>query len=564
MVGQIAGRGRGSLLPKEVRDREREKRKVREPWERKGLTRLGRVVAFLQALPITKGIMAGRNMKLIPDQLEFLQAIYGEENLQGDGRRKVALGIKSMPKGNGKTGFCAGLALCHLMGPEAEPRGEIYSAATDREQAGIMFNEMEAILRKRPRLAVRVNAQRFMKKIEVLEGVGEGSVYQALSADAKKAHGLAPSLWVYDELAQAEDRTLLDNLIEGMGKRREALGLIISTQARSDDHPLSELMDDGLVGEDESTHVQLITVPPDENVFDDEVLKQYNPAWGAFLDVDDLLRSKARAQRMPGFEPAFRNLRCNQRVDAGSEKRLISAPQWKLLQGPVNLRRLEGRRCFGGLDLSGKHDLSALLLAFPADGLEPVFEVLPVFWTPLGQLENRRDRERRLFEKWIKDGHLIGVPGKVIRFHYIAKQLKEFHERYDIVALGYDRWRIDDLKADLEDENVPIEGPGSIPLEPFGQGFRDMGPAIEYLAELALTSRLRHNGHPVLTSNVANAVVVSDPAGNQKIDKAKSQRRATSRIDGAVALVQALGTARRFKPEKGGDMSDFLSNMVAA
>ncbi|RYF29357.1 MAG: terminase large subunit, partial [Comamonadaceae bacterium] len=93
------------------------KRKVRLPWERKGLSRAERVIAFLQFLPITKGPLAGRKMKLLPEQRAFVEAIYG--NLRADGTRRRRIGIKSEPKGNGKTGLCAGLALCHLIGPEA-------------------------------------------------------------------------------------------------------------------------------------------------------------------------------------------------------------------------------------------------------------------------------------------------------------------------------------------------------------------------------------------------------------------------------------------------------------
>lgn len=549
-------RGPGAARLKAAQQAVEDKPKRRLPWLKKGLGRADRVIAFLEFLPITKGILAGKRMKLLDDQREFVREVYGRR--KKDGRRKISLAIKSAPKGNGKTGLVAGLGLCHLLGPEAEERGEVYSAAIDRLQAGIMFNEMEAIILRVPEFAQRVNIQRFQKKIEVLSGEGHASVYEALSADARRAHGLAPSLWVYDELAQSKDRTLLDNLMEGMGKRKEALGVVISTQAPSDDHPLSELIDDGLSGMDPGTYVQLICVPPDQDVFDDEALRKANPAWGKYLDLDDLMRSKERARRMPGFEPAFRNLRGNQRVDAGSENRIVTLPVWNLGKLPVDIEELEGRRCYGGLDLSGKHDLTALVLVFPDDGPDPSYDIVPFFWTPKGQLEGRRPAEKELFDRWIKDDFLIPVEGPLIRSSFIAKELGRIAKRFDIQAIGYDRWRIDDLKADLDQEGIEL------PLEPFGQGFKDMGPAVDFFAELALTSRLRHGGHPVLTANVANAIVVSDPAGNLKIDKQKSNRRASSRIDGAVSMAMALGTARRFVEVSTGNMDDFFKNPVHA
>lgn len=534
----MGSRGRGALLTKEARAAAA-KNKRRLPWTRKGLSRVERVIAFLQFLPVTKGILAGRRMRLLPDQREFVEAVYGRT--KGDGRRLVSLAIKSAPKGNGKTGLCAGLALCHLLGPEAEQRGEVYSASIDGIHAGKLYAEMESIITRVPEFAVRVNAQKFRKSIEVLEGDGEGSIFEALSADARKAQGLAPSLWVYDELAQVADRELLDNLLEGMGKRREALGLVISTQAQNDQHPLSQLIDDGLSGADPSSYIHLIAAPEEADPFSDETLRSVNPAWGKYLDLDDLRKSRDRARRIPAFEPAFRNLRLNQRVDARSEDRIVTAAVWKLGDKPVDRRALRNRRAFAALDLSGKHDLTSLTLVFPDDEEEPNYRILPFFWTPEGQIEGRKAAERDRFKAWIKAGFMTAVPGPTVKFGFVAKQLVELSLEFDVQVVGFDRWRIDDFRQLLAEEDAQF----AVPLEPFGQGFKDMGPAVEWFIELALTARLHHGGHPVLTAAVANAILVPDPAGNQKIDKEKSNGRGPVRIDGAVTLAMALDLARR-------------------
>lgn len=502
------------------------------PWQKKGLTRTERVIAFVEWLPVTKGKLAGTKMKLLPDQREFIEAVYDTDD--------VRIAIKSAPRGNGKTGLVAGLVLCHLLGPEAETRGECYSAAIDRQQAGLIFNEAEAIMLAVPEFAARVNVQRFHKRIEVLSGEGEGSVYEALSADARRAHGLAPSFWVYDELAQAKDRVLLDNLVTAMGKRNRTLGFIISTQAANDEHPLSQLIDDGLTGVDSSILVHLLTAPEDADPFDPETIRSVNPALGHFLDEGDLIREAERARRMPAFESAFRNLRLNQRVDASTENRLCTAAVWRLGAGAVDLEKLAGRPCFAGLDLSAKHDLTALVLVFPNDEAEPCYDVVPYFWTPTGQMEARRPAEADLFRQWERAGKLEFIDGPVIRFRTVAERLVALSRQFDLRVVAYDRWRIDELKQEMADLGVDL------PLEPYGQGFKDMAPAVEFFAECALTGRLHHAGHPVLTACVANAVVVPDPAGNQKIDKGKSNMRGTTRVDGAVALCMALGVARRF------------------
>lgn len=505
---------------------------IRHAWKKKGLTRAQAMVAFCESLPITKGKLAGTKLKLLPEQRKFIEEVYGST--------RIRIAVKSEPRGNGKTGLLAPLALGHLFGPEAEPRGEVYSAAIDRQQAGIMFNEMEAIILARPDFAARANIQRFHKRIEVLDGDGAGSVYEALSSDARRGHGLAPSLWVYDELAQAKDRELLDNLITAMGKRDRALGVVISTQAPTDDHPLSQLIDDGLSGADPSVLVHLLSAPLDADPYSVETLRAVNPALGKFLDEGDLLAEAERARRLPAFEPAYRNLRLNQRVDANQDNRIVTGPVWKLGAEAVDLERLRGRRCYGGLDLSSKHDLTALVLVFPDDEPEVGYDVVPFFWTPADAMEGRRPAEQDLFKLWIREGHLESIPGPTIKYRVVAHALAKLSRQFDIQAVGYDRWRVDDLKNELAEVDAEL------PLHEFGQGFKDMAPALEYFAELALTARLRHGGHPVLTANVANAIVVSDPAGNQKFDKDKSNKRGTTRIDGAVALAMALGTARRF------------------
>ncbi|GEP09273.1 hypothetical protein MMMDOFMJ_1980 [Methylobacterium gnaphalii] len=533
-------------------------RSRRLPWCKARLTRAERVIAFLQWLPITKGPLAGKRMRLLPFQVEFVDEIYGDLDAKGLRRRRI--GIQSCPKGQGKSGLVAGLVLCHLLGPESEARGEVYSAAIDRGQAALIYAECEAIIEQVPEFAVRANCQRFVKRIEVQQGQGRGSVYEALSADARRAHGLAPSLWIYDELAQAKDRVLLDNLINGLGKRKEGLGLCISTQAPADDHPLSQMIDDGLRGDDRSIFVQLLAAPPDADPFAEATWFACNPALGKYLSLEEMRQAAFRARRMPAFEPSFRNLRLNQRVDANEEARVVTLGTWRRGNVDVDRAALAGRRCFGALDLSGKHDLTALVLVFPSDDEPATFAALPFFWTPQDQLGGRRPAEQERFRQWIDAGMMAAVPGPTIRYGFVAAEIARLSREFEIQVIGFDRWRIDDFRQDLAD----IDADFPVPLEPFGQGFASMSPAIEWFAELALTGRIHHGGHPVLTASVVNAITVSDPAGNTKLDKEKSNGRGPVRIDGAVALVMALAMAKRFQATPPPDVSGFLENMVWA
>ena len=508
-----------------------------EPWKARGLSRAERVIAFLEFLPVTGGLLAGRQMRLLPNQREFITRVYGAYG--------VRLGVQSEPRGNGKTGLVAGLALCHLLGPESIPRGAIYSASIDRMMAAIVFDEMSAVILATPQFAVRVNIQRFHKKIEVLEGDGQGSTYEALSADVRRGHGLKPSLWIYDELAQAPDGKLLGNLRTAMGKQKQSLGLVISTQAPEDDHPLSQLIDDGLSGADSSILVNLLAAPVDADPFDPETIRAVNPALGIFLDESVVFAEAEQARRAPAWEPTFRNLRLNQRIEADPDARLCQAAVWRQCERALDLERFESRPCFGGLDLSGKHDLTAFVLVFPdADG--DAYDAVPFFWTPEGQLAGRPPAEEERMRQWIRAGYVESIPGPVIRYDLVARRLAALARRFALQTIAYDKWRIEDLKADLAELDLEL------PLEPFQQGHsKVMAPAIEFFTECTLTGRLRHPGNPALTAGVLGAVVVPDRAGNPMLDKSRSNRRGAVRIDGAVALVMALGTARRLVGQAG-------------
>ena len=234
---------------------------------------------------------------------------------------------------------------------------------------------------------------------------------------------------------------------------------------------------------------------------------------------------------MPSREASFRNLILNQRVDTTAQ--FLSAAVWQPCSAPVDVSRLKGRKCFAGLDLSASRDLTALVLTFEDD--DGGCDVLPFFWLPADDLREREDTDRVPSVRWHDEGHLLTTAGRTIDPKVIAMKIAELHGEYKIAALGFDRWRIQDLRRELDAIGCDV------PLVPHGQGFRDMAPSLDVLERAVFEARLRHGGHPVLTWCASNAKAVADPAGNRKLDKQKS----TGRIDGLVALTMALGTAHR-------------------
>ena len=509
---------------------------VAQPWDAEGLSRVDRLVAFLETLPVTSGALAGETFKVRPWQREFLESVYVQD---ADGMRPVRTAVLSMARKNGKSGLAAGLALCHLCGPEAEARGQVFSAANDRAQAAILYNEMAAIIDQVPWLNARLSLRRHAKEIEDLGGTG--SVYAALSADVPGKHGLSPSFVVYDELGQAVSRDLFDALDTAMGARAEPLMLVISTQAANDLAPMSELVDYGQRvqwGEvtDPSFHLTLYAAAETMDPWSEEAWRAANPALGDFRSLSDVARQAAQARRIPTKEAAFRNLILNQRVAA--ETRFLSAAEWRACSEAVDPATLTGRPCWAALDLAATRDLSALALVFPADA--GGVDVLARFWLPAANLAERAEQDRVPYTVWAEQGVLETTPGAATDPRFIAAAIAELRGRYQLQALAYDRWRIETFKLALADEGVD-----DLELVPHGQGFRDMAPAVDALERAVAERLLRHGNNPMLTWCVSNAVAIRDPAGNAKLDKSRS----TGRIDGAVALAMALN-AMQLKREE--------------
>jgi phage terminase large subunit-like protein len=505
-----------------------------KPWEVEGLSRAGRVIAFLEDLPVTKGLGAGEKLRLLPFQRDWIEAVYAAD---ADGRRPVRTALMSVARGNGKTVLVAGLCLAHLVGPEAEPRGECYSAAATKEQAALIFAEIEAWVYAVPWLAARLNVETFMKRIRDHE---TGSVYRALASDGPAAHGLAASMICCDELAQWKRRELFDVLRTSMGKRAEPLLVAIGTQSPDADNLMSELVDYAgriQAGEvtDPSFHGICYQVPAGSDVFDPESWPLANPALGVFRSLEEIANEAARAKRIPTFENAFRNLYCNQRVSA--EPRAIDPAEWDACGlDEVPALALAGQPCWAGLDLSNVRDLTALVLYFPEMG----GAVLPFFWCPSEAVAEKEEVDRVPYRVWAKQGLIEITSGKAIDREFIAARLAKVAAAYDLQGVAYDRWGMAELQNVLDRQGIRL------PLVPFGQGYRDMGPAIDQFETAMLTRKLSHGGHPILRWNAGNAVFQTDPTGARKLAKDRSR----DRIDGLVALVMAIGLAARTEAPK--------------
>lgn len=472
---------------------------------------------------VPEGRDVGQPLRLRPWQKDVIRGIYDTPTR----RALVSFGRK-----NGKTALASCLLLLHLCGPEARVNSQLYSAAQSRDQASLLFSLAAKMVRLSPDLNAYVTVRDTAKQLACAE---LGTLYRALSAEASTAYGLSPVFTVHDELGQVKGprSELYEALETASGAQEAPLSVVISTQAPTDTDLLSVLIDDAASGADPLTKLFLYTADEALDPFGGEALQAANPALGDFLNADEVRQQAEAARRMPSRESSYRNLILNQRVDQHAP--FVSRSVWELCAGEPDGEAFAHRKVYIGLDLSARNDLTAAILVAQLDGLT---HVRCAFFAPTVGLKDRAMRDRAPYDVWADQGFLTLTPGSSVDYAWVAAKLCEWADDFTVSSIAFDRWRIDVLKAELT--RIGRE----LPMVPFGQGYKDMSPALDSLESELLNGRVRHGGNPILRWCAANATLIRDPAGNRKLDKSTG----TGRIDGIVALAMAVGAASTSAP----------------
>jgi phage terminase large subunit-like protein len=485
-------------------------------------------VQFIQALKHTKGEWRGEPFVLLPWQAEIVRTVFGV--ISKDDYRQCRTCYVFVPKKNGKTMLAAALALYMLIA-DGEYGAEVYSCAADRAQASLVYREAVACVRQCPALAKRVKILDSTKRIVF---PATNSFYQVLSSEAYSHHGVSCHGLFYDELHVA-DREMFRVMTHGSSDaRRQALHMFITTAGSSTDGIGYEVYQKACDIRDgrkiDPTFLPVIyETKPEDDWSDPKVWAKANPSMGHTFSIDTMRRAYESAKQNPGEENSFRQLRLNQHVK--QSVRWMPMHLWDACASPVDPEELEGRACYGGLDLSSTSDLTAFVLVFPPEDEDGKYTVLPYFWLPEENVSLRVRRDHVPYDMWQNQKYLFTTEGNVVHYGFIEKFIENLGERYNIREIAYDRWSAAQVVQNLE-------GAG-LTMVPFGQGFKSMSAPTNELMRLTMSRKIAHGGHPVLRWNVDNLFIRTDPAGNIKPDKAKS----TEKIDGAVAMIMALGRA---------------------
>ena len=502
-----------------------------------------RVVRFIECLKHTKGEFHGKPFKLLPWQEKVIRDVFGTVREEDPDIRQYNQVYIEIGKKNGKSELGAALALNMLINDD-EWKAEVYSCASDRQQAAIVFDVAVDMVRQNPTLSRLIKIIPSTKRMVYQP---TGSIYQVLSSEVATKHGLNVSACIFDELHTQPTRALYDVMTQGSGDaRRQPLWFFLTTAGIDRNSVCWEVHQkavDILEGRktDPRFYPVVYGLPDDADWQDEQNCYKCNPSLGYTITIDKVRDAYRKALETPADENMFRQLRLNQWVK--QSVRWMPMDKWDECGAPVIPGDLDGRVCYAGLDLSSTGDLTTLVLVFPPSDESEPYQILPFFWLPDETLPLRVRRDHVMYDVWEKQGFLQTTEGNVVHYGFIEKFICELGEKYNIREIAYDRWNATQMVQNLEDDGFT--------MIPFGQGFRDMSPPTKELMRLVLEHRLAHGGHPVLRWNMDNAFVRTDPAGNLKIDKQKS----TEKVDGAVALVMALDRAMK-NQNSGGSVYD--------
>ena len=495
------------------------------------MDRADHAVKFIANLNHTKGKWAGNNFKLEGWQENIVRDVFGTMN--GD-KRQYRTAYVEIPRKNGKTTWAAAMALYMLfVESQYDHESEIYSAAADREQASLVFNQAASMIRAHPVLSKKCKIIDSQKRIVNHK---TNSFYRAIPAEAAGAHGYNASCIIVDELHTQPNRDLVDTLITSQGAREQPLTLFLTTAGYDQNsicweyHEYARQVNEGVI-DDPSFYGVIYSADDGDDWESEEVWKKANPNYGISINEDFLAQEARRAKQVPAYQNTFKRLYLN--VWTAQEERWLDIDAWDASGGDVDYSELKGRECYAGLDLSSTTDITALVLVFPSD---EGYDVLPYFWIPGDNMKDRITRDRVPYDSWARQNLIETTEGNVIHYGAIREKINELNKIFNIRDIAYDRWGASKLVQDLQDDGHNIV--------PMGQGYASMNAPTHELLKLVLEKKLNHGGHPVLRWMADNVTVKQDPAGN--IKPVKPDRRKTGkRIDGIVALIMAIDRAIR-------------------
>lgn len=509
---------------------------------------------YKDVLQLNGGEFEGIPFELLLWEAFIVGCLFGWKGL--DGYRRFRTAYIETGKGSGKSPLVAGIGIIMLT-IDDEARAEVYAAAVKKDQAKVLFRDAVAMVTMSPELSRRLIVGGGQNPANIGYPAKE-SFFRPISSEerGRGQSGPRPHCALLDEIHEHPTNVMVEMMRLGTKGRRQALICMITNSGSDKQTPCweyheyavkvckDEIQDDAFFG-------YVCALDEEDDPFEDESCWiKANPSLPVIPGVKYLRELVHGAKGLPSTEAMVRRLNFCEWVEGVNP--LFDRQVWMSALADLNIADYKGKRCVGALDLSSRVDLTALAIAFENG---EYLDVFIYYWTPADTLKERSRKDRAPYDKWVTDGYITAVPGKSIKYAWVADSIKALRDDYEFELLGFDRWKIDQLISELDDYGVEhhLSGEAGYGLEmmPFGQGFKDMSPAIDTLEERVLNKTIRIQRNPVTTMCAANCAVTKDPAENRKFEKSKS----TGRIDGMVTLAMVARV---------GDMMDEIDSYTAS
>ncbi|WLB43030.1 terminase large subunit [Bradyrhizobium ottawaense] len=498
-------------------------------------------------------------------QAFIIGSLFGWKNSYGVRRFRRA--YVEIGKGNGKSPLAAGIGHYMLLGCR-KLRAEVYSAATDKDQAAILFRDAVAMWERSPALRRRLKPKGANPIWELhTSRPGVNSYFKPISSDKKGKSGIRPYCALIDEVHEHPDNSVIEMMRAGTKGNQEALLFEITNSGFDkktvcgQEHDLSARILNGEF-ENDAWFAYIACLDENDDPFEDEACwPKANPNLGVSIHPPFIREQVQEARGMPSKEGLVRRLHFCQWTE--SESSAIPRATWMACEADVDPDALTeaGVPCFGGLDLSRTRDLTAFTLTWVLDPTKDQwkFASRTWFWTPKDTLKERAKSDRAPYELWVEQKHLEPVPGPRIKYSWLASALLELNARYHPVMIGADQYGLEQLNEALSAIN------GELPTEVHPQGFQRrvvgeredqaqketgaedvvlwMPDSINKLEAALLEQRITVAVNPVMRMCAGGVVYEQNKSGHRMFNKAK----ATTRIDGMVALAMSVGIATTTK-----------------
>lgn len=515
---------------------------------------------FSECLKHVKGKKGGQPFHLEPHQQAKTGCIFGWK--QPNGLRRYREVFDYEPRKQGKTPWSAGIIL-YTMIHDPEHGIDAYSAASDKDQAAIVYQYIYGMILQEPLLKERLKVYTATKTVEYLERF---AYYKVISAIPASKHGLTVHLAVIDETHAHKNGELIDVLSTGTAARPQPLIIHTTTADWLRESICNEKYEhackvrDRVIDDPAFLPIIYEAVPPPDADTEElwwtneAVWKQANPNYGISVEPSYIRRECQRAVETPRLRNTFKRLHLNLRT--GQDEAWFGLEVWDACYDPTfDVASLKGQPCFAGLDLASVSDLCALVLWFPAQKA-----VLPFFWLPKDTIQKRYDVAGVDYPLWVEQGYIRVTPGNVTDYDQIrlditsavearkviasARNLRAdqvtdadlrpyllLSDTYNIREIAIDRWNSTQLQTQL--------GGDGLEVVPFGQGFASMSAPAKELERLLIAHELRQDGNPIMRWQAAHVATEQDAAGNVK----PSKKRSGEKIDGFTSLTMGIGRA---------------------